>query len=315
MNQAHPRQRSQPAARVPDLSGRVAIVTGGNSGLGYEVTRVLASRGAHVILACRDTERAASAIRLIRRDVPEAKLDVGQLDLAELSSIRTFAQQVGADLDRLDLLINNAGVMGVDLGVTKDGTETHLGVNHIGHFALTAHLMPLVLQTPGSRICTMTSINHRFAHNPVDLSGQQPYRRMRAYAQSKLANLLFSAELHRRLRAAGADTLAVAAHPGVTNTELGTHGSGAINTVLAAAAPRLGQNTAVGARPMLYAALAPQARGGQLYGPRYLIRGAPPVAETPSRAARDADAAAALWARSSEVAGIEPVTNHGHATK
>ncbi|HXV92880.1 MAG TPA: oxidoreductase [Pseudonocardia sp.] len=291
---------------IPDLGGRTAVVTGANAGLGLEITAALAARGAHVVMACRNTVKAEAAADAVRRRSPGARLEVRTLDLADLDSVAAFADGLLGAHDRLDVLVNNAGLMAVDESRTAQGFEMQFGVNHLGHFALTARVLPLLLATPGSRIGTMSSMGHRAARGLPDPRLDRPYRRWQAYFRSKLANLLFTAELQRRLAGAGASTIAVAAHPGGSHTELGREGTSVLNRVALAVAGRLAQSAEAGARPMLRAVTDPAVRGGEFYGPRHLLRGAAPVRETPSRAARDADAARRLWDRSVELTGLEP---------
>ena len=286
-------------ADIPDLTGRRAIVTGANAGLGLEVAHGLAAHGAEVVLACRNTAKAEVAAAAVRDRTPAAKVEVGPLDLADLDSVAAFA---AAQSGRLDLLINNAGLMAIDEARTRDGVEMQFGVNHLGHFALTARLLPLLLATPGSRVGSMSSMGHRAARWQA---APARYDRWHAYFHSKLANLLFTAELQRRLAAAAASTIAVAAHPGAANTDLGTEGSGFSNRGLRLV-PFIGQPAELGARPMLRALTDPTVRGGEYYGPRFLAFGATPVRETPARAARDAAAARRLWDLSVELSGLEP---------
>jgi protochlorophyllide reductase len=294
-------------ADLPDLTGRRAVVTGANAGLGYQVARSLCAAGAEVVLACRNPAKAEAAAADIRGSVPSAIVSVDSLDLADLASVRAFAEGLTARHDRLDLLINNAGLMALDASRTADGFETQFGVNHLGHFALTTRLLPLLLATPGARIATMSSMGHRAGR--LDLGDlmfdRRGYQRWAAYFQSKLANLLFTAELHRRLTAAGSTTIAVTAHPGASGTELGKEGSSLANRAMGSVVPRLTQSATDGALPMLRAAGDPAVRGGQFYGPRWLVRGRP-VLETPSRRAQDAAAAEALWVASAELTGLTP---------
>lgn len=288
---------------MPDQHGRTAVVTGANSGLGLQTAHALAAAGARVVLACRSTQRGAAAEQRIRDAVSYAEVEVRQLDLADLASVRAFAGGVDGPLD---LLINNAGLMAVDRSRTADGFETQLGVNHLGHFALTAHLLPALLRAPGSRVVTVSSMGHRAGRlRTDDLMHERRYRRWGAYWQSKLANLLFTAELDRRLRAAGAVTQTLAAHPGGARTDIGTEGSGATNRLLNVVVPLVTQSAAAGALPTLRAATDPAARGGQYYGPRLGAVG-PPVLETPSRHARDPEAARWLWEASVRLTGVEP---------
>lgn len=286
---------------VPDLSGRTALVTGANAGLGYQAARILGCHGARVVLACRNAAKAEAAAADLRREAT-APVEVVPLDLADLASVARGADEVRARHDRLDLLVNNAGLMAIDEARTEDGFEMQMGVNHLGHFALTARLAPLVVATPGSRIVTMTSMGHRAGRLRLDdlFFERRGYDRWRPYFQSKLANLLFTLELQRRLDAAGVATLALAAHPGGARTDLGHEGSGLTNRL----APRmpLVQSAAAGALPLVRAATDPSARGGELYGPRWMVRGHP-VRETPSRRAGRADDARALWERSEQLTG------------
>jgi protochlorophyllide reductase len=290
------------AADIPDLSGRVAVVTGANRGLGREVTRYLAGRGARVIMACRDEAGGEAAAAVLRAGGLQGALDVRPLDLASLASVETFAAGLVGE-SRLDVLANNAGLMAIDRGLTADGFETHIGVNHLGHFALTARLLPLLLATAGSRVVTMSSMGARLGHVDVDdlLWERRPYERWQAYLQSKLANLLFTLELDRRLRTAGAATSALAAHPGGARTSLGHHGRSWTNKLVPLWTPFL-QPAWRGALGLLRAATDPAARGGEYYGPLFQVWG-PPVRETPSRRARDPELAAALWERSERLTG------------
>jgi NAD(P)-dependent dehydrogenase (short-subunit alcohol dehydrogenase family) len=287
---------------IPALTGRRAIVTGANAGLGLEVAHGLAAHGAEVVLACRNTAKADAAAAAIRGRTPGARIEVGAIDLADLDSVAAFA---ATQSGRLDLLVNNAGLMAVDEARTAQGAEMQFGVNHLGHFALTARLLPLLLTTPGSRVASMSSMGHRAARGQADPRLERRYDRWQAYFHSKLANLLFTAELQRRLAGAGASTIAVAAHPGGSNTDLGTEGSGLSNVGLRLL-PFIGQPAALGARPMLRALTDPAVRGGEYYGPRFMVFGASPVLETPSRAARDTAAARRLWDLSVELSGLEP---------
>ena len=292
-------------ADAPRLDGRTAVVTGSNAGLGYETALGLAGLGAHVVMACRSTGKAEAAAGLIRQRVPGASVEVRQLDVASLQSVKAFAEDLRGSRRDLDLLVNNAGIMAVDEARTADGFELQLGTNHLGHFALTAQLLPLLLATPGSRVATMSSMGHRAGRlAPDDLMGTaRGYDRWRAYFQSKLANLLFTAELHRRLQAAGAPTIAVAAHPGGSRTDLGTEGSSGSNRLMRVVVPALTQPASTGALGMLRAVTAPDVVGGEFYGPRFIAVGHP-VRETPSRRARNAEDARLLWHASERLTGI-----------
>jgi NAD(P)-dependent dehydrogenase (short-subunit alcohol dehydrogenase family) len=257
-----------------------------------------------VVLACRNRAKAEAAASEIRAAGAPGELDLVDLDLADLASVRRAAEEIADRHPRLDLLVNNAGLMAVDEGRTVDGFEIQIGVNHLGHFALTAHLAPLLLTTPGSRVVNVSSMGHRAGKLALDdlMFERRRYSRWPAYFQSKLANLLFTAELQRRLAESGADTSALAAHPGASHTDLGTEGSSLLNRSLKVFSP-LGQSAHAGALPIVRAATDPTARGGQFYGPNLLVRGHP-VLETPSRRARNADDARALWTESEALTGV-----------
>lgn len=297
-------------ADIPDQTGRTAVVTGSNSGLGLEIATQLAHAGAHVVLACRNQASAEQAAADIRgtptRAGAQADVVVARLDLADLTSVSALSSALHAELNQLDLLVANAGLMAVDRSQTVDGFETQFGVNHLGHFALTLSLLDLLDAAPDGRVATMSSMGHRAGRMDFDdLMGQDRYGRWRAYFQSKLANLLATAELQRRLAAAGKRTIAVAAHPGGTRTDLGTEGGGLGNRLTAAVVPFVAQPVTVGALPMLRAATAPDVTGGQFYGPRRIVAGAPTV-ETPSRRARNMADARRLWDVSTSLTRITP---------
>jgi NAD(P)-dependent dehydrogenase (short-subunit alcohol dehydrogenase family) len=301
-------------ADVPDLSGRTAVVTGANAGLGLQVAKVLASRGAHVVLACRNAGKAAGAADLIRRSCSHAALSVVPLDLASLDSVRAAAGEIAARHPRLDLLLNNAGVMEVPYERTGDGFELTLATNHLGPFALTGLLLDQLLAAPAARIVTMSSIGHldgvlRFD----DLQGERDYQPDTAYEQSKLANLLFTYELDRRLRAASAPVIALAAHPGVVYTDLFATRSRLQQLLLSRRMRMLNfwavQTAAMGALPMLRAATDPAAGGGDYFGPRrYGLRrrfytGSPALVESSPRSHDVADQAR-LWDISEQLTGV-----------
>lgn len=292
------------ARDIPDQTGRTAVVTGANSGLGWQIVAALAGAGAAVVLACRNPARAETAAVEVRRLVPGARLRVATLDLGDLASVASFVAAFRSAHSGLDLLVNNAGLMAVDQSVTADGFETQFGVNHLGHYALTAGLLPAMVTVPGSRVGTMSSLGHRAGRLVLDdlMWHRRGYARWGAYFQSKLANLLFTADLHHRLAAASAGTVAVAAHPGGARTDLGVEGTGASNALIRLAGPYITQPAADGALPMLRALTDPNVRGGQYYGPRYLGVG-DPVPETPSRRARRAVDAEALAAESARLTG------------
>ena len=286
---------------IPDQSGRIAIVTGANSGIGYETTRILAEKGATVIMACRNLDKANTAADEIRANNPRGIVTVMELDLGDLDSVRTFAGEFKNRYDRLDLLINNAGIMHPPYGQTKQGFESQVGVNHLGHFALTGLLLDVVLQTPQSRIVTVSSVAHKMGRIDFEnLNAEKGYGAKAAYGQSKLSNLLFTYELQRLLEKAGSETIATAAHPGWTATNL-QQNSGAIrffNRFFA-------QTPEMGALPTLRAAIDPGAGGGEYYGPskRFEMVGYPKQVKSNGRS-HDAVTAANLWTISEELTGV-----------
>jgi NAD(P)-dependent dehydrogenase (short-subunit alcohol dehydrogenase family) len=296
---------------LPDLTGRTIVVTGANSGLGLEATRAFAGRGAHVVLACRSVERAEAARAGIVASHPKASVEVGSLDLANLSSVRVFGAAFASRHARLDVLCNNAGVMALPRRETVDGFEMQIGTNHLGHFALTGLLLPLLLRTPGSRVVTQSSGMHRIGRIAFDdLQGSIRYGRWSAYGQSKLANLLFAYELHRRLASMGAGTISVACHPGYAATELQFAGARMENSPLTERIFALGnrllaQDAASGALPMLYAATAPDVRGGEYFGPEGLgeMWGSPKRVVSNGRS-RDNAVAARLWTVSEDLTRV-----------
>src|SRR5215475_11664462 len=287
---------------VPGQHGRLAVITGANTGLGFETARVLAARGASVVLAVRDTEKGKLAAARIAGAAPGANVTIQPLDLTSLESIRAAAGELRARHPRIDLLINNAGVMFPPRQATGDGFELQFGTNHLGHFALTGLLPERMLPVPGSRVVTVSSLAHRLRAriNPGDLQAERSYRRVAAYSQSKLANLMFTCELARRLSGA-ATTIAVAAHPGLAGTELTRHSSAAS----AALARLISQKPAMGALPTLRAAAGPGVPGGQYYGPGRLpgARGYPEPAES-SGQSRDTAIQRRLWTVSEELTGV-----------
>jgi NAD(P)-dependent dehydrogenase (short-subunit alcohol dehydrogenase family) len=300
------------AADVPDQSGRVAVVTGASGGLGLETARVLAARGATVVLACRDTEKAGRAAGQIQAETNRASVRVVRLDLASLASVRRAAEEIRDTCARLDLLINNAGVMAVPYSRTEDGFELTLATNHLGPFALTGLLLGRLLDTPGSRVVTVSSIGHRMGAGAMrfeDLQFERDYQPWPAYYQSKLANLLFSYELQSRLAAAGAGTIALAAHPGNARTELWRHTPRLTRTLYRPGLSTLtfwfAQSAPAGALATLRAATDPAARGGEYYGPpgRLQYAGHPVRVESSARS-HDAAAARRLWEVSERLTGV-----------
>jgi len=289
------------AERLGDQTGRVAIVTGSNSGIGFETARVLAEKGATVVMACRNLEKANPKADEIRRAHPGAKVEVMRLDLSDLDSVRQFAEAFRAKYSRLDLLINNAGIMVPPYGKTAQGFETQFGVNHLGHFALTGCLLDLVVDTPGARIVTVSSIAHYMGQiRFFDLNWEKGYKAQPAYGQSKLANLLFTYELQRKLAAAGKDTLAVAAHPGWTETNLQEHAKAVkfLNRFLA-------QEPLMGALPTLYAATEADVNGAEYYGPSgFMEMNGPPKRVKSNRRSHDKNIAERLWNVSEDLTGV-----------
>jgi NAD(P)-dependent dehydrogenase (short-subunit alcohol dehydrogenase family) len=292
-----------------DMTGKVAIVTGANSGIGYEMARALTRKGATVILACRNKDKGEAAVRQIRHEYPEAKAELMQLDLSDLASVRRFADEFTGRHDKLDLLINNAGIMMTPFGKTADGFESQFGTNHLGHFALTGLLLNLIIRTPHARVVTVSSPGHRFGKIDFDnLNAEQDYKRQGAYGQSKLANLLFTYELQRRFEVAGVATIAAAAHPGWTATNLQAH-----TWFFRMLNPFLAQKPEMGALPTLYAATAPDVGGGEYYGPDgwQEFRGYPTKVQS-SDSSHDTAVAAKLWTVSEELTGVQyhwPVRN------
>jgi len=296
------------AANIPDQSGRTAIVTGANSGLGLVTARELARAGARVTMACRDLGRGEAAAEGVRAEVPDARVEVLRLDLADLASVRSFAE---GSPDDLDLLVNNAGVMALPRRTTADGFEMQLGTNHLGHFALAGLLLPSLLRGDGGRIVTVSSGAHRFGRIAFDdLQGERRYRRWPAYGQAKLANLLFAFELGRRSDAAGAPLRSVAAHPGyaATNLQLAAprmDGSGVKERIMVLANRVFAQSDEMGALPSLYAATVADLPPGAYVGPdgRGEMTGHPTLVGS-SAAAQDAGAARRLWEVSEELTGV-----------
>lgn len=286
-------------ADIPGLAGRIAVVTGANTGLGFETARAMAARGATVVLACRDSGRASDAAERIVMGVPGARVATVALDLASLASVRAAAELVRGRYDRIDLLINNAGVTGLS-GTTEDGFEIQFGVNHLGHFALTGLLLDRLLVSDAGRVVTVSSIGHRFGRiDPDDPAGSTG----NAYATSKLANLLFTYELDRRL--AGTSVAALAAHPGGASTEVFRYSPAAFRLPNLAIARLFGRTPAMGALPTLRAATDPAAKGSEYYGPSGLfeIGGYPERVRSSSRS-MDRESWRRLWEASEELTGV-----------
>lgn len=294
---------------IPDQTGRVAVVTGANSGLGYITARELARKGARVALACRDEVRGREAIARVIADVPKADVELRSLDMASLASIRAFADGVQASYPALDLLVNNAGVMAIPRRETADGFEMQFGTNHLGHFALTGLLLPLLVKQPDARVVTVSSTAHRPGSlNFDDIMHEQSYRRWKVYSDSKLANLLFTYEFQRRLSAIDSPLISVAAHPGTASTNLikpGSEGNRLKATVMSVGIRLIGQSEAQGALPQLYAATSPDVRGGEYFGPNGIAenRGYPKRVDSTS-ASKDTETATRLWELSEDLTGV-----------
>lgn len=293
---------------IPDLTGRTAVVTGANGGLGLETAEALAVAGATVVLAARDPEKTTAAEARIRAVAPDATLDVVPLDLGSLESVRGAAATIAARHPRLDLLVNNAGVMGIPERRTADGFEMQFGVNHLGPFVLTARLLPAVLGAEG-RIVTVTSTAHHMGRrvDPANPHLDRRYGAWTAYGQSKLANFHFAIGLHRRLTAAGAGAASLLAHPGLSHTDLQTHsvtetGGGSSQRFFEWMAAHTGMSAARGALPQLRAATDPTARSGQFYAPRFVNNG-PPVRRPILRRVGLDRAIEVLWAVSEQETG------------
>jgi NAD(P)-dependent dehydrogenase (short-subunit alcohol dehydrogenase family) len=295
------------SGNVPAQDGRVAVITGANSGIGYEAAAVLAARGARVVMAVRNLDKGGAARDTILAANPGADVTVKQLDLTSLDSVRAAADALRTAHPRIDLLINNAGVMWTPKETTKDGFELQFGTNHLGHFAFTGLLLDTLLPVPGSRVVTISSLGHRLLADIHfdDLQWERRYSRIAAYGQSKLANLLFTYELQRRLAAADTDTIAVAAHPGGSYTELARNVPAIFHPAYRIVGPLLFQSAAAGALPTLRAATDPDVRGGQYYGPDGFgeQRGNPKLVQS-SAQSHDRELQQRLWTVSEELTGV-----------
>ncbi len=293
---------------IPDLRGKLAVVTGANSGLGLATARALARKGAKVVLACRSQDKAEQAIASLMADLErldEDQLEFRSLDLADLDSVRSFAEGIANTHGKLDLLINNAGVMALPYRKTAQGFEMQLGTNHLGHFALTGRLLPLLLAAPAARVVTVSSHMHRVGKIRFDdLHFERGYRKLAAYGQSKLANLLFTYELQRRLERARARVIAVAAHPGYSATDLLQRGPRA--RFFSLGNRLMAQGAEQGALPSLHAATAPEVQGGEYYGPGGLMElKGHPIKVRSNRRSHDRAVAERLWSVSIELTGVD----------
>ncbi|MBP2325847.1 NAD(P)-dependent dehydrogenase (short-subunit alcohol dehydrogenase family) [Kibdelosporangium banguiense] len=299
--------QSWTTADIPGQQGRTAVITGANTGLGFETAKALAAKGASVILAVRNADKGKAAANQITAAGPGADVTVHQLDLTSLDAIRRSTDELRTKLDRIDLLINNAGVMYTPKQRTADGFELQFGTNHLGHFAFTGLLLDLLLPVPDSRVITVSSVGHRIRAkiNFDDLQWDSSYSRVAAYGQSKLANLMFTYELQRRLSGKG-KTIAAAAHPGASNTELMRNMPAALRGLSAVIAPLITQSAEAGALPTLRAATDPNVLGGQYYGPSGLgeARGKPVLVKS-SQQSHDVEIQRRLWTVSEELTGVK----------
>jgi NAD(P)-dependent dehydrogenase (short-subunit alcohol dehydrogenase family) len=292
------------AKDIQDQSGKVVVITGGNSGVGYESAVALADKGARVVMASRSMDKAERAHADLLKRVPGANVDLLRLDLGDLKSVHEFATAFNATYNRLDVLMNNAGVMIPPYGKTADGFETQFGTNHLGHFALTGLLLPKLLETSNSRIVNVSSSAYMRAHIDFDnLQAEKGYQAWAAYGQSKLANILFTLELQRKLDAACVDVISVASHPGYAATNLQSHASGVMGLVMPVLRPIMFQSAEMGATYQLYAATAPGVKGSEFYGPRFTGRGAVVKVEVNAQGKNTADAAR-LWQISEQLTGV-----------
>jgi NAD(P)-dependent dehydrogenase (short-subunit alcohol dehydrogenase family) len=300
---------------MPELSGRVFIVTGANSGIGFEAALSLAKKHATVVLACRNLEKGKAALERIREAAPDGKVELERIDLGELASIRAFAEKFSREHTRLDVLVNNAGIMAIPRRTTRDGFEMQIGTNHLGHFALTGLLLGRLAENGASRVVTVSSLAHalgRFgALDEADLMLEQTYAKWSAYGRSKLANLLFAYELQRRLEPRFPNVISVACHPGYAATNLQAVGPEMTDSAVSKAVMTVGnllfaQSAAAGALPTLYASTARDVRGGDFIGPSgaFHIAGAPNKQRS-NRRSYDVDAARKLWNASVALTGVD----------
>lgn len=303
-------QEQWTTADMPDLTGKVILVTGANSGIGFEAAREFARKGATTVLACRSKDKAEAALAEIMVEIPNANAEIMQLDLTSQASVHQLADTFKAKYDQLDLLVNNAGIMMVPYDTTEDGFERQFGTNHLGHFALTGLLFDRLVTTAGSRVVTVSSGGHRFGSMDFDdlmFDGGNGYSPMGAYGRSKLANLLFTYELQRRFEAAGIDAMATAAHPGISQTNLNAHMEDRwYFKLLMPLMPLMLQSAAMGALPTIRAAVDPAVKGGQYFGPDgpREQRGYPVEVESSDASHNEADARQ-LWQLSEQLTGVQ----------
>ncbi len=291
-------------ADIPNLTGKIVVITGANSGLGYESSLALAQKGAHVVMACRSPKKAESAKAEILKHAPNASVELMALDLSSLKSVHAFAEAFKAKHSKLDILINNAGLMAIPKSKTADGFESQFGVNHLGHFALTGLLLERLLAAPGSRVVTVSSGAYTAGKMRFDdLQSEKSYSRFGAYAQSKLANILFMRELQRHLDQAGAPVLSLGAHPGVAATDLFDFGFPPLAAIMKFITGIVGQSAAMGALPQLHAAVAPDVQGGEFYAPSGSMKGYPTHYSLKAHALDEEDARL-LWDASEQLTGV-----------
>jgi NAD(P)-dependent dehydrogenase (short-subunit alcohol dehydrogenase family) len=293
--------------RIPDLTGKVIVVTGANVGLGYESAKEFSRKGARTIMACRSMEKGNKALSGIKAEIPHAKAELMHLDLASLKSIHRFSDEFKSRFDRLDVLLNNAGIMMVPHGRTEDGFEKQFGTNHLGHFALSGLLIDLILNTPKSRVVNVSSTAHRFGK--MDWSNlmyeNNGYGRMRAYGRSKLSNLLFTYELQKRFELARVNCISVAAHPGIADTELGRYVEDKLSWRFLSVFFRE-HSAAMGALPQIRASVDPNVKGGEYYGPvRSSGRVVHPVLVKSNKRSHNMEDARRLWKESERLTGVK----------
>jgi protochlorophyllide reductase len=297
---------SEPNIGIPfDLTGRTVIVTGANSGIGFGATRQMAAAGGTVVMACRNADKARTAAEAIRSSGVRGSVEVEIVDIGNLASVRAFSDRMNSSGRSIDILLNNAGVMALDKSLTPDGLEAQIGINHFGHFALTGLLMPVLAANGGGRVVNVSSMGHRPGRVVLDdlMFERRRYSRWGAYFQSKLANLLFTRELDRRLRSADNGVIGVCSHPGTARTELGKSGSSTTNFVMRNFTGVLIRSSEQGAEALVRACVDPQVEGGEFFGPRWMAFGTPTL-ETPSRRARNDADARRLWEISEELTGV-----------
>lgn len=296
--------------RMPDLAGKRIIVTGANSGIGFEASKELARKGAHVVMACRNMQKADVASAEIKRELPNASIELMQLDLASQKSIYAFADAYKAKHAQLDILVNNAGIMMVPYGTTEDGFERQLGTNHLGHFALTGLLLDTIKATPNARVVNISSGAHQWGSMDFDnlmFADGKGYSAMSSYGRSKLANLLFTYELQRRFEAANINAIAVAAHPGGSNTNLGNHLTGGLmGKIMMPIMSRMMQSAAMGALPTLRAAIDADVKGNDYFGPKgFMEMTGYPVKVKSNGASHNSADQQKLWQASEQLTGVQ----------